>query len=79
VVTNVPGPQLPLYLSGARLLHHLGAAPIFDGLGLTLAVFSYSGELAIGATACRKLLPDLDHLVDGLAPSLEELAGAVGV
>ncbi len=73
VVTNVPGPQVPLYLSGARLLHHLGAAPIFDGLGLTLAIFSYNGELAIGATACRKLLPDVEALAAGFSASLEEL------
>lgn len=78
VVTNVPGPQVPLYLSGARLLHHLGAAPIFDGLGLTLAIFSYNGELAIGATACRKLLPDVEELAEGFAASLEELAASLG-
>src|SRR5947209_17683893 len=58
VVTNVPGPQLPLYFTGARLLTILGIGLIVDGMGLIHPVTSYCGELAIGFTACREMLPD---------------------
>ena len=43
IVTNVPGPQVPLYSAGARLVTQFGLAPIFDGVGLIIAVFSYCG------------------------------------
>ena len=77
VITNVPGPQIPLYVAGARLLAHGGTAPIFDGMGLMLPVFSYAGNLTIGATSCRKLMPDLHRLANSLRESLTELEEAV--
>ena len=77
VITNVPGPQVPLYVGGARLLTHVGAAPVFDGMGLILPIFSYAGTLSIGATACRHLVPDADLLTRYLRESLDELAVAV--
>lgn len=78
VITNVPGPQVPLYLGGAKLLAHMGAAPIFDGIGLTLVVFSYAGTLSIGATSCRRMMPDADRFGGMLEEALVELEGAVG-
>ena len=77
VITNVPGPQIPLYVQGARLLAHGGTAPIFDGMGLILPVFSYAGNLTIGATSCRHLLPDIHRLTGALRQSLDELEEAV--
>ena len=58
VVTNVPGPQVPLYFTGARLVTLLGIGPIVDGMGLIHPVTSYCGELVIGFTACREMVPD---------------------
>ncbi len=77
VITNVPGPQVPLYMAGAKLLRHTGAAPIFDGMGLTLAVFSYAGGLTVGATSCRKIMPDIGKFADHLEASLDDLEAAV--
>lgn len=73
VITNVPGPQVPLYVGGARLLSHIGAAPVFDGMGLILPIFSYAGTLAIGVTACRKVMQDVDRFTELLHASLDEL------
>ena len=78
VITNVPGPQVPLYVAGARLLAHVGAAPIFDGMGLILPIFSYAGNLAIGATTDRKIMPDVDVFTGYLKDALEELEAAAG-
>ena len=77
VITNVPGPQVPLYVAGARLLAHVGAAPIFDGMGLILPIFSYAGSLAIGATSCRDIMPDADVFTGYLDAALDELEQAV--
>ena len=43
VITNVPGPQMPIYLQGHQLLSVMGMAPIIDGMGLIITVFSYNG------------------------------------
>lgn len=78
VITNVPGPQIPLYAGGAKLLAHGGTAPIFDGMGLILPVFSYAGNLTIGATSCRSLLGDIHRLTSFLSESLDDLEKAIG-
>jgi hypothetical protein len=76
VITNVPGPPRQLTVAGARMLVHVGAAPLFDGLGLILPVFSYAGALSIGVTADRELVPDAARFAGHLGASLEELEGA---
>ncbi len=77
VITNVPGPPRSLTVGGARMLMHIGAAPLFDGLGLILPVFSYAGQLSIGVTADRKIMPDAAGFADRLKASLEELEAGV--
>nr|WHV03942.1 putative wax ester synthase/acyl-CoA:diacylglycerol acyltransferase [uncultured bacterium] len=77
VITNVPGPQLPLYIDGAPLLHHFGAAPIFDGMGLLLAIFSYNGELTVGVCSSREVMPDVHAFTRAIEESLDELEAAV--
>ena len=72
-ITNVPGPQQPLYLGNARLLYHLGMAPICDGLGLILVVTSYLDTLVISVTSCPSILPDPDVFSDHLQESFAEL------
>lgn len=77
VITNVPGPPRPLTVGGAKMLTHVGAAPLFDGLGLILPVFSYAGALSIGVTADRTMMPDAAGFADRLLASLDELEKAV--
>ncbi len=77
VVTNVPGPQKPLYMSGARLLRTHGLAPVFDGMGLIFPVLSYDGEITISFTSCRDMLPDPERLANHLDESFHELETAV--
>jgi diacylglycerol O-acyltransferase len=59
IVTNVPGPQFPLYLLGARLLELHPLVPLLDGIGLGIALFSYDGKLHDGLNAEYGLVPDL--------------------
>jgi diacylglycerol O-acyltransferase len=76
VVTNVPGPQQPLYFCGARLVTTYGMGPIGDGLGLIHPVFSYCGQITIAATSCRKLMPDPAFYSKCLQDSFDELKAA---
>ena len=58
VITNVPGPQVPLFNTGAKMLSNFGAGPLTDGMGLFHVISSYCGEFSISVTACRDLMPD---------------------
>ena len=55
-----------------------GMAPILDGLGLILVIFSYHGRLSIGISSCRQMVPDPACMVDCISRSLDELERAVG-
>ncbi len=79
VITNVPGPDIPLYVAGARLLAHAGMAPIFDGMGLMLPVFSYNGRISIGVVSCPEMLPDPFQFTALFEPSLAALEKALGL
>jgi len=76
VVTNVPGPQVPLYLLGARMLDNYGQVPLTDFLGLGIVLFSYAGTLCWGFTADWDLLPDVAEFVAGIEASFAELRQA---
>ena len=76
VVTNVPGPQVPLYLLGARMLDNYGLIPLTDYLCLGNVLFSYSGKLCWGFTGEWDLLPDLHDYVLDIEASFEELREA---
>ena len=73
LVTNVPGPQVPLYAAGARLAASYPALPLSAGHLLTIGVTSYNGEVYVGLTADRDAVRDLDVLAQCLADALEEL------
>ena len=77
VITNVPGPNIPLYLAGHKLLTNMGTAPIFDGMGLILPVLSYNGTITISPTSSMNLMPDLDVFTKYLLESANELEVAV--
>ena len=74
VVTNVPGPQVPLYLLGARMLDNYGLVPLADNLCLGIVLFSYAGKLCWGFTADWDLIPDLHDFVLDVERSFRELA-----
>jgi diacylglycerol O-acyltransferase / wax synthase len=75
-VTNVPGPQRPLYLLGARLLEAFPVVQVAGNVPLSVAVLSYAGQLNIGIQSDPDGCPDLDVFADGLRKSLEELGAA---
>jgi diacylglycerol O-acyltransferase len=70
-VTNVPGPQRPLYLLGARLVEAFPVVQVAGNVPLSVAVLSYAGQLNIGIQSDPDGLPDLDLFADGLRQSLE--------
>ena len=75
-ISNVPGPNVPVYMGGARLLAHYPVSVITDGQGLNITVVGYLGRLHFGLVACRELVPDIDELAGWLAAELEVLAKA---
>jgi len=78
VVTNVPGPQFPLYLLGRRLEAIYPMVPLAQNQVLGIALMSYHGALNFGLNADWDALPDLEALADDLAASIDELADAAG-
>ena len=78
VISNVPGPPVPLYSAGARVLGVWPMGPITDGAGLNITVMSYMGTLNVGLVACRELAPELDDLAHAFEQAMEELRKAVG-
>jgi len=75
-ISNVPGPNVPVYLCGAKLLAHYPVSVITDGQGLNITLVGYLGELHFGLVSCRELIPDLDVLADHLVGELEVLLKA---
>jgi len=79
VVTNVPGPQLPLYLLGARMIAPFPLVPLFNNQALGVALFSYDGRLCWGFNADWDLVPDLHDFVGAIKTSFDELRREAGV
>jgi diacylglycerol O-acyltransferase / wax synthase len=75
-VSNVPGPNVPVYLCGARLLAHYPVSVITDGQGLNITLVGYLGRLHFGLVSCRELVPDIDTLAGYLVEELELLLKA---
>lgn len=73
VITNVPGPQVPIYLGGHKLHSIMGMAPIIDGMGLIITVLSYNGNITISPTSDAKSMPDLDKFSDYILEAANEL------
>ncbi len=76
VVTNVPGPQVPLYAAGARMLEMFPVVPLAAGQGLAIGITSYDGALCFGLNGDRDALADIDVLAQSIDESLDELATA---
>jgi diacylglycerol O-acyltransferase len=73
VITNVPGSPVPFYSNGAKHIRGWGTGPCVDGNGLFHSVGSYCGELNIGVTCCRVMMPDPSHYAELLEESFAEL------
>ncbi|HWF55672.1 MAG TPA: wax ester/triacylglycerol synthase family O-acyltransferase [Solirubrobacteraceae bacterium] len=73
VISNVPGPQFPIYLAGARLEANYPISVITDGMGLNITVMSYRGSMDFGIVADREQMPDLWRLMDRLREAVDEL------
>jgi diacylglycerol O-acyltransferase len=73
VITNVPGPQVPLFAAGAQLVASYPVLPLSAGHVLAIGVTSYDGEVFFGLTADRDAISDLDVLAQCLLDALEEL------
>jgi len=78
VVTNVPGPFVPLYVLGARMLEAFPMVPIAGNLSVGVAALSYGGQLTIGLLADPEACADLDVFTDGIDCAFAELDVAAG-
>lgn len=75
-VSNVRGPDVPLYMAGAQLELFLAVSIAFDGIGLNVTGFSYNGTLWVCFVACRDMLPDPEEFCDCLKESFADLLAA---
>jgi WS/DGAT/MGAT family acyltransferase len=72
-ISNVPGPQQPLYLAGAELKAYYPVSIVTHGLGLNITIVSYNGSLDIGLVACKKAMPDLRQFAKHMQDAYKEL------
>ena len=79
VITNVPGPQVPLYMTKARMVAQYGLGLPMDGIGLFHVVFSYAGTISITMTGCREQVPDPAFYAECLQASFDDLCKSAGV
>ena len=76
VISNVPGPNIPLYFLGAKVTKMLPMGPVFHGAGLNCTVMSMDGKLHFGFIACKDLVPDPWPLADAVGEAMEEFVVA---
>ena len=77
IVTNVPGPQMPLYAAGARMLEMYPVVPLVTNQALAIGLASYNGGVFWGINADRDAIPDVDVLATCIEESLAELLETV--
>jgi WS/DGAT/MGAT family acyltransferase len=75
-ISNVPGPDFPLYCAGARMVDYYGVGVLTPGMGIFHLVFSYSGKITLSVLADRDIMPDPEFYHDCLVASYEELYAA---
>lgn len=76
VISNVPGPNIPVYMAGAKLLAHYPVSIVTDGIGLNITLIGYLGQLHFGIVAAREIVPDVDVLTASLTDELALLLTA---
>ena len=79
VVSNVPGPDFPLYLGGSRLLGMFPLGPVMDGMGLNITIMSYQGVLYWGLASDARAVPRLWDIAAAVPHALTELMEAAGL
>ncbi len=78
VISNIPGPRVPLYAAGARMSAYWPVSIVEHGLGLNITVISYAGAMGFGFTTARAAVPDAHRLTQALAEAFEELRAKTG-
>ncbi len=78
VITNVPGPQVPLYAAGSRMLEVFPVVPLARGQGLSIGITSYAGRVFFGLNADQDSVGDVQVLADLIEQELDALLGAAG-
>lgn len=73
VISNVPGPRVPLYLAGAKMLNYFPVSIVVHGVALNITVQSYMDQLCFGLIACRRAVPDVGELANDLRRAMEML------
>ena len=81
--TNVPGPRQPVYLAGTPVRGVLVWAPTSGGVSMSVAIFSYAGEVTMGVMSDAGLVPDPEKIIEAFEPELDSLereaaSGSVG-
>jgi WS/DGAT/MGAT family acyltransferase len=76
IVSNVRGPDVPLYMAGAQLVNYAPISIALDGMGLNVTAFSYAGHMWICAVSCREMLPDPSFFADCLRAAFEQMKEA---
>jgi WS/DGAT/MGAT family acyltransferase len=79
VVSNVPGPDFPLYLGGSQLLGMFPLGPVMDGMGLNITIMSYMGVLYWGLASDARAVPRLWDIAAAIPHALSELMEAAGL
>lgn len=72
-ISNVPGPQQPYYMNGAKIVENLGMAPLSQGMGLFIATPSYNGKINFSVTSTREIMSDIDFFIECLERAAAEL------
>ncbi|HET8641452.1 MAG TPA: WS/DGAT domain-containing protein, partial [Pseudonocardiaceae bacterium] len=78
VLTNVPGPRVPMTLAGARVEGVVGWAPCSGRQTITISIFSYAGQVSFGFGTDRAVLPDPQRLVAALEAEVDAAVAATG-
>ena len=73
VMTNVPGPRQPVYLAGTPVRGILVWAPCSGGVSMSVAIFSYAGEVTLGVMTDARLVPDPEKIIEAFEPELDAL------
>lgn len=77
VLTNVPGPPVPVYLAGEKVEGMVGWAPLSGNQPMSFTIYSYDGNVFVGIACDAALVPDHEQIVDGFADAFERLSIAV--
>ena len=79
VISNVPGPRLPLYVAGAEVEQMLPMGPLLLGMGLNITAFSHNCQMDVSVFSCPDLVADPQRIADGLLEALIELEGSLAI